>query len=247
MASVYKRKSRTGRGWTWRAVVRQKGHPPICKSFNRKEEAKDWAEAAEFKVKSGEFNFLQHKNPHTFKDLVERYIDDGVLEHYRAKRDAIRHLNYFTERMGNYTLPNITSEYLSKERKLLQNGKTPHGNERSNSTVNRYIASLSAVLSYAHKHLNWIQENPCVRLKKLKEDAGRSRTLSKEEVTALLNAAKKSRSPFIYCIILMGLTTGARRGEILSLTWDNLDLKQGIAHIPKLKMVLQERSPFQNR
>jgi len=235
MASIYKRKSKTGKGHRWRAVIRPKGHPSICKSFSRKEEAKDWAEAAEYKVKSGDFNFLSHKNPHTFQDLVQRYIDDGLLDHYRAKRDAIRHLNYFSGRMGAYALPHITSELLTKERKLLQTGTTTTGKVRSSSTVNRYMASLSAILSYAYKHLGWISANPCARLKKLKEGPGRTRTLTKEETTSLLHSARGSRSPYLYCVILMGLTTGARRGEILSLKWESLDLVQGTAHIPETK------------
>ncbi|MGB7978979.1 MAG: hypothetical protein WCF19_07480 [Chlamydiales bacterium] len=52
MASIYKRENEDGTK-AWRAVVRIKGHPSVSKSFERKEEAVDWAQETERSIKRG--------------------------------------------------------------------------------------------------------------------------------------------------------------------------------------------------
>lgn len=44
MASIFKRKDKNGKSTGWRAVVRIKGYPTACKTFDRKQEAEDWAQ-----------------------------------------------------------------------------------------------------------------------------------------------------------------------------------------------------------
>lgn len=42
MASIYKRKDKQGKTISWRAVVRMKGYPTVCKQCDRQKEAEDW-------------------------------------------------------------------------------------------------------------------------------------------------------------------------------------------------------------
>ncbi|NGX60248.1 MAG: Tyrosine recombinase XerD [Chlamydiae bacterium] len=97
------------------------------------------------------------------------------------------------------------------------------------------MSSLSTLLSYASSHLNWLSENPALRLKRLKESRGRDRVLSEDEITRLLSAAKESKSPYLYCIILLSLTTGARQGELLNLEWKDIDFENKLAFIRETK------------
>ncbi|MBS0272631.1 MAG: site-specific integrase [Proteobacteria bacterium] len=48
-------------------------------------------------------------------------------------------------------------------------------------------------------------------------------------------ACRKSKSPYLYCIVLIALTTGARKSEILNLTWDDIEFDIHIAHIKDSK------------
>lgn len=118
MASIYKRDNADGTK-IWRAVVRIKGFLTVCNHFDRKQEAEDWAQKVERQIKMGQFKFERVNTYCTFADLVQRYTSDGVLEHLRAQRDAIRHMNYWKERLSGYALVHITPELLSKERQLL--------------------------------------------------------------------------------------------------------------------------------
>ncbi|MBI3236341.1 MAG: site-specific integrase, partial [Chlamydiales bacterium] len=88
---------------------------------------------------------------------------------------------------------------------------------------------------YAVKRLRWLVENPCKHLVRIKEALGRDRVLSDAEITRLLDACKQSKSAYLYPIVLFALTTGARRGEILSLEWRHVDLGMGIAFLTETK------------
>ncbi len=235
MASIYKRKSKDGRSYKWRAVVRMKGHPSVCDTFDRKEVAEDWAQDTEQKIKRGQYNFNQNNQLHTFKELFERYKSDGALEHHRSAEDTLRHLTHWKDRLGSYALVHITTDLISKERQFLAEIPTPKGTKRSPATINRYIASLSSALSYGVKQLKWISENPCLNLIKLKENPGRDRILSEEEASLLLQACRESKSPYLYCIVLIAITTGARQGEILGLEWKHVDFENKLAYLKETK------------
>jgi len=231
--SIFKRKLK--HGYSWRAVVRIKGYPTVCKTFTRKEEAEDWEQDTKREIKRGQFKFDQYKKLQTFQDLVERYLQDGVLDYHRSAKDTQRHIIYWQSRLNSYALVHLTSELIGKERQLLIETPTPKGRKRASATTNRYIATLSSLLTYASHHLNWISENPILRLKKLKENPGRDRVLSEEEISRLLAAAKESKSPYLYCIILISLTSGARQGEILNLEWKHIDFNNKLAYIKETK------------
>lgn len=234
MASIYKRKNENGTT-VWRAVIRIKGHPSISNHFERKQEAEDWAQDVERQIKAGQFKFDQHNKIRTLKELVERYLQDGALEHHKSANDTRRHLDYWKSCLGEYGLIYVTPELLGKERQNLIDTPTLKGGKRTASTINRYMASLSALLTYAAKNLSWISENPILRLIKLKENPGRDRVLTEDEITRLLAASRQSKSPYLYCLILLSLTTGARQGELLNLDWKHISLENKIAFIKESK------------
>jgi integrase len=234
MAAIYKRKDKEGKVVGWRAVVRIKGYPTICKQCERKQEAEDWATEVEREIKQGRFNVNLYKGQHTFTQLLERYQNDGALEHIRSFEDVIRHLEYWKNRLGEFALVHLTTELIGKERRLLAEIPTNKGKKRSLATINRYISSLSALLSHAVR-LKWMSENPCFNLTKLKEPPGRDRVMTEEEIICLLVACKQSRSSYLYCIVLMSLTTGARQGEILDLEWRHIDFDNKLAYLKETK------------
>lgn len=146
MASIYKRKEKGEKGVRWRVVIRVKRYPTVCDTFDRKQEVEDWSKEIERQIKSGQYNFNQNKHLNTFNQLVERFLSDGGLEHHRSKKNTLRHLDYWKERIGEYGLVHITSELVGKERKELAETPTHKGTKRSPATTNRYMATLSSLL-----------------------------------------------------------------------------------------------------
>lgn len=150
-------------------------------------------------------------------------------------KKIISQFSYWEARLGSYALVHITSDLIGKERQLLMDEVLSDGSKRNPSTINRYMAVLSSTLGYAAKQLRWIFENPCSRILKLKESSGRDRILTEEEIEKLLASCKESKQEYLYCIVLMALTTGSRKGEILGLEWSCIDLEKGIAALKETK------------
>jgi integrase len=237
MASIYKRINKNGKGYKWRVLIRLKGHPHISETFDRREEAEDWASETERQIKRGIFNFDLHNKLFTFDELVERYINDGKLELHRSFEDTKRHLDYWKTRFGALAVVHLTPQLIGKERQHLIDtpiNKESKISKRSPATVNRYISSLSSVLTYAKK-LRWLEDNPCFALSKLKENNSRDRVLSIDEAIKLLNACAESNNSYLYCIVLIAITTGARKSEILNLKWNDIDFENNVAFLTRTK------------
>lgn len=104
---------------------------------------------------------------------------------------------------------------------------------RSGATLNRYLVALGALYTWARRNRLVPRgfESPTKHIEKHAESRGRVRYLSKDERERLLEACRASAWPRLYLLVLMALTTGARRGELLGLRWKDVDLERGDAII----------------
>jgi integrase len=107
--------------------------------------------------------------------------------------------------------------------------------KRTGATVNRYLAALSAALTYGVEELQWLESNPCGRIKKPAESKSRVRFLSDDERTSLLDACRKSSNPDLYLAVVLALTTGARKEEIMSLRFGQIDFARQVIGLDKTK------------
>lgn len=236
MAAIFKRYREDGSFQAWRASIRIKGHPVINKSFKKKNDADRWAQEVEGQIRMGIYNYGREKNRHkTLSELIDKYIEEVVRGRHKSASETIRQLEYFRKRIGSYSLIYITTELLMVEQAKLLKEKTIRGLPRNPNTVNRYMAILGGAFTYACKNLRWIDDHPCRNLLKLKITPKERRILSEEEEHRLLAACKESSSPYLYTIVLMAITTGARKGEILNLTWSSIDFEKQLAHIKDSK------------
>jgi hypothetical protein len=149
MASIQKRKNKDGTSH-WRAVVRIRGYPTVCNHFERKQEAEDWAADIERQIKLCQYKPERVKASHTFLDLATRFLESSALEHHKSAKDALRHIAYWKDRFTGYALVHLNSEFIAKERRILQDTPTLKGKPRNTATVNRYLASLSSAKCKAY-------------------------------------------------------------------------------------------------
>jgi integrase len=77
--------------------------------------------------------------------------------------------------------------------------------------------------------------NPVDQIKKPPSPKARERRLNDGEYERLEAASKLTRNAHIWPIVVFAIETGMRRGEILGLTWDNIDLKRRTAFLPLTK------------
>jgi len=131
-------------------------------------------------------------------------------------------------RFGNIPLKRFSVSMLEAyQQDLLAQGKAP-------GTINRRVALLKHLF---HKANDWnMVDNETLQIvrkvKKLKEPPGRLRYLTPEEGRRLLAECKKR---LLREIVTVALNTGMRRGEILALKWENVDLRNGYLQVVQSK------------
>lgn len=93
------------------------------------------------------------------------------------------------------------------------------------ASINKNISLLKAMFK---KAIDWsmVEEDILKRVrncKLLQENNRRLRYLTKEECKKIINSCEPHLKP----IVITAINTGMRKGEILNLKWDNVDLKNG--------------------
>ena len=232
MATIITRKTTDGHT-SYIVRIRRKGYPSHTATFHSRTDAKKWAQVTEGAVLEGRHFPTAEAKRHTLADLIDRYIQD-VLPHKSKNHRTMRQiqLRWWKSHLGHTTLVHVTPSLIADYRDKLR--------PRSNATVVRYMAALSHVFSIAVKEWQWIDDNPFLKVSKPKESRGRVRFLSDDERQRLLTVCKRSRNRHLYMIVVLALSTGARKMELLTLRWRDIDLQGG-------RMVLQETKNGERR
>jgi len=227
MASIRKRTSSDGTD-VFHVQVRLRGFPTQTASFPRLTDAKRWIASTESAIREGRHFKTSESKKHTFNDLANRYAE-LVVPRKKHTRQDLQHLGYWREQLGAFLLADINSAILIEARQRLQNGK------RSDSTINRYWATLSHAFSLASTEWEWLQDNPCRKIKKFKEPRGIIRFLSEDEIDRLVNACQLNRNHDLYHAVMLSLSTGARHAEIMSLKWSQIDFRRQVITLYETK------------
>lgn len=191
---------------------------------------------------------------YTFKDLAKEYVI--WCERQRGFSRKKRFIKQLVDRFGDYPLKAFSTMECEKyQAERLAKGmrmsrvKVPGGFieqflPNKPATVNRMVAVLKHCF---HKGLQWdmldeLTYKKVQQVKQLEVNNTRLRFLTKEECHLLLNAC----SPHLKPIVTMALNTGMRRGEILGLTWDDIDLTHGFIFLTLTKNGERREIPINN-
>ena len=80
-----------------------------------------------------------------------------------------------------------------------------------------------------------VDDNPCRKVSKPKEPRGRVRFLDENERVRLLQVCRESPCPLLYPLTVLAISTGMRRGEMMSLRWPQVDLVRGVITLHETK------------
>jgi integrase len=234
MASYLTLKRKDGN--KYRAFIRRKGKQPVSKVFDRKSDAQKWARVME----GSDAHLDAYPDAEARRRTVANVIDAFMLD-YRGKDTAIvGRLTWWRTHCGHITLANFNQATVKEglrevlrqpARRAAGKGKTKSlQRDRGPATSNRYKGAISIVLAWAVE-ADLIKTNPVTGIRCKKEPRGRVRWLSDTEREALLQACDESAWSDLGLLVRLALSTGARQGELLTLTWADLDLKRKMAHI----------------
>lgn len=181
----------------------------------------------------------------TLATVASQYLDA-----YKG-RDSSRHyrIQAWIRLLGDKPFQQVTADdvdaalaCLAHEPSRVYAGKDADGQpvfrkkgsgQRSGSTLNRYATALGALFTWARRQRLTPRtfESPTKQVEKSKEGRGRVRFLDDGERIRLLEACRASAWARLYLLVLMAMTTGARKGELLGLRWCDIDTERGEARI----------------
>jgi integrase len=105
-------------------------------------------------------------------------------------------------------------------------------------TANRTITFLRTLINHAiHPDVAlWDGANPCAKPKKfLASETSRERVIQREEAPRFFKALANEPHRNLRDVLLLALTTGARRGTIFTMQWSQLDWERALWIIPNPK------------
>ena len=224
MASIRYRQNR------WQARVRRRGYPDETKTFTTRQDAEKWARSIETDIDKGQFVNVSEAQRTTFGDLIARYLAEVTVSMKGATEDTIRLKAMMRKPIARWSMANLSAARVAAYR-------DERLKEVSGGTVIRELAYISAIVNHARREWGINVPNPVQMVRKPQSPQARSRVLSDEEVSKLLTALEPTgrRSHWTKPAVQLALATAMRRGELLSLRWEDVDLQNRTAFLSDTK------------
>ncbi|GJL57825.1 MAG: integrase [Nitrospirales bacterium] len=212
----------------WYVRLHHTGKDRWFGSFSTKTKAREFYEKAKLEQKEGRFfpeRYLQNGCP-LATEWIQDYMD--TLEHSgkskKTQYEEKRYGEWWKTRLAGKRLSHITPADLdSVKRELTEKGHT-------GETIKHYLKFLRHVLNEAIRG-DKLEKTPFARFTMPKVSQGRTRFLTMEEESALLQALGEPYAQWARLAIL----TGLRKTEMFSLRWADVDLEQGFVTLTKTK------------
>lgn len=219
----------------WQAQVAKDGVRK-AKSFKTKREAQDWATRIEYLISQGELG----GSSQTLAALFDRYARTVSPKKRGAKWEHLRLEKIAKDKIGKVKLDTLSPKDFAswRDRRLL---------DVSPGTVNREMVLMSSVLTLARKEWGLIKSNPLADVSKPSKPPARDRLVTEDELKALIAATGTSfakpgaRSVHAF---RFALETAMRAGEIIGLTWADVNRETRVALLPMTKSGTARKVPL---
>ncbi len=212
------------RGSIWWTKIRREGRKTIVRSLETSD--KKLATSIEAKIRTGiiEGKYIEKSacENNTVEEMMTKFMEEHApnvsVSMQNSYKASLKNINpFFAELQLSAVSPKVISSYKVKREKK---GIKP-------ATINRELAMLSKAFNVAVREWEWTKDNPVSRVPREKENNERDRWLSFEDEKRILTYCPD----WLKDIIVFDLNTGFRQGELLSLTWQCVNLLRNTAMI----------------
>ncbi|SDI31834.1 tyrosine-type recombinase/integrase [Propionivibrio dicarboxylicus] len=209
----------------WQCIIKRKGYPTLSKTFELRKDAERWGRQQERAIDAGQWMDRTEAEQTTLGDLLKRYSLEVSSKKRGADVEMIRIEALRRSKLALFSVAGVTSQRLAEWR-------DQRLEEVSGSTVSRELTLISHVFSVAIREWGFaLQNNPVSLIRKPAFEKPRDRVLTEEQRLALLTSVGRCRNHWIRPVVVFALETAARRGEILSLRWDDIDMVRKVAKV----------------
>lgn len=168
----------------------------------------------------------RRKEP-TFKELFELYYNEYLVLHTKRPNDNRKILEFHVlPKIGNKKISEISTDSIRAIHRNI-------GENRGRQIANRVINIVSPVFNFSKRHKGYNGINPCIGLTRF-TGSSRDRFLNREELDTFFKAVEKETVQFQDLFMLL-LYTGARKGVVLSMRWEDIDFNLSRWRIPQTK------------
>jgi integrase len=216
MASIRKH------GAKWQARIQRRNQPPLAKSFHSKADALRWARATESKLDLGEFG--PKPTALALRAGIQRYLEEVTPQKKGAPQELSRGRQIARLGLTSKPMDQITPQEIAtyRDARLAQ---------VSANTVRLELAFISVVYEQARSEWGIAVANPTRQIRAPRPGRARRRRLLPEEEQALMTACEQSRAAYLPTLVILALETAARFGELVNLSWQNIDLTRRTARL----------------
>jgi len=178
----------------------------------------------------------------TFGEAVDRYVAGQARR--KSVTNVTRYLEAMKAQLGAETpLTEITGARISAWKDARLGAVCPRTKRGySAAAVNRPLAALRHLLRRARDEWEVLAAVPKIRTEK--EPEGRIRWLEPDEEARLLAASAKSKNAELLPVVTLALESGLRRGELLGLTWDRVDMSRCVVRLEVTKSGKRREVPM---
>lgn len=181
-----------------------------------------------------------HREEPTFKEVFNDYIENYAKHKKRTWKttDVSNYKLYLEKPLGNKRLSQIVkadiAEIHSKISRQQRKTKSKDGLPQYKlTTANRVLVTVSSVFKWAMEQ-DLCKLNSATGIKK-NPTKSRERFLQAEELARFFVAVQEEPNETLRDYIYLSLYTGARRGNVLSMRWDQISIQQKLWIIPHTK------------
>ncbi|WP_131111345.1 integrase [Sulfuricystis thermophila] len=241
MASIVARKNAVGEVTGWQVKVRRRGHAPVSRTFVRRADAERYARQVEAEMDRGVFVPTEEAEAVTLGEALDRYLREVSIKKKGHAQEASRIRLWKEYPLSKRSLATIRATDIAKYRdERLEAGA-------SAATVRLDLAVISHLYTIAAKEWGLPVRNPVASVRLPQANNARNRRLDADEEARLMASLAQSRNPYILAFVQLALETAMRRGELLALQWENVDLKRRVAHLPATKNGEARTVPLSSR
>ena len=181
---------------------------------------------------------LRKKSSITFDEIARDYFEYVKYAEYKEPQSFVnRYRDHIKSSLGHLAVESITKNDMDNLIMILKDkGLAP-------ATIERMRQQVSATFNVAigkekcknnPASVSRVDRSSLMRSNKKSINNARERYLSKEEANLLLDELKLRRFD-VYFMALLGLTTGARAGEILSIQYKDIDMENKYINLTETK------------